>query len=242
MAPVWNAAIEAVAPDGEFRLARFTERAARAPKAITRFALELLRDSATAGAPLRLVTLSSSGTVVRVVEALHAERAIQLSCSESRPGLEGRRLATHLASLGIGVNCFTDAAIGQALSDADAVIVGADAVSPDWFMNKSGTRMLAAAASQQGVPVFVLASRDKFASSALALRLANRDGGASEIWSDAPPEVSVRNPYFERTPLELITAVVSDIGTLGSGMIPDACAAVHDAAALERIAALWPTS
>jgi methylthioribose-1-phosphate isomerase len=105
-------------------------------------------------------------------------------------------------------------------------------------MNKSGTRMLAAAASQQGIPVHVLASRDKFVSRALAARLANRDGGAGEIWGDAPEGVIVPNPYFERTPLDVITAVISDFGVLGAALVPEACAAVHDDAALDAMAIL----
>jgi translation initiation factor 2B subunit (eIF-2B alpha/beta/delta family) len=33
----------------------------------------------------------------------------------------------------------------------------------------------------------------------------------------------VRNPYFESTPFDLVAAVISDIGVLGTGMIPDVC-------------------
>src|SRR5436190_1738139 len=81
-----------------------------------------------------------------------------------RPALEGRRLASRLAAAGIAVTYFSDAAISQALGGADAVVFGADAVAPEWFLNKSGTRMLAAAAGQQGLPVHVIATRDKFVS------------------------------------------------------------------------------
>ena len=83
--------------------------------------------------------------------------------------------------------------------------------------------MLAAAASQQGVPFYVVATRDKFVSSEIASRLVVRSGDPNEIW-DAPPEgVEVWNPYFESTPLDLVTAVISDTGVLGTGMVPDVC-------------------
>jgi len=50
-----------------------------------------------------------------------------------------------------------------------------------------------------------------------------RSGDATEIWATPPPGVDVRNPYFESTPLDLVTAVISDVGILGTGMIPDVC-------------------
>ena len=116
-----------------------------------------------------------------------------------------------------------DAAIAQALGSADVVLVGADAIAPTWFLNKTGTRMLAAAASQQGVPVYVVASRDKFVGRELATRLVIRSGEPSEVWDSPPAGVDVRNPYFELIPLDLVTAVISDVGILGTGMIPDVC-------------------
>ena len=118
---------------------------------------------------------------------------------------------------------FSDSAIAHALDDADAVMVGADAIVPSWFLNKSGTRMLAAAAAQRGVPVYVIAARDKFVPQQVADGLVIRSGDATEIWATPPPGVDVRNPYFESTPLDLVTAVISDVGILGTGMIPDVC-------------------
>jgi len=164
---------------------------------------------------------------VHALTALHEAGALRVSCSESRPALEGRRLARKLAGLEIPVTCYSDAAIAEALTDADAVAVGADAIGPAWFLNKTGTRMLAASAWQRGVPVYVVASRDKFVSAAVADRLVVREGAASEVWEDPPGGVTVRNPYFEPIPLELVTTVISDIGLLGAAMLPDVCASMQ---------------
>jgi translation initiation factor 2B subunit (eIF-2B alpha/beta/delta family) len=237
MAPVWNAALAACAPDGSSRLAHFAQRAQRAPAAIARFALDCFADTPQ----LHLVTLSYSNSVVNVIAHLAKRKgaglhtSVRVSCSESRPALEGRRLAAQLAALEIPVTCYADAAIGHALDDADAAIVGADAIAPEWFLNKVGTRMLAAAAWQRGLPVYVVASRDKFVSAALAERLVVRGEAASEIWSEPPAGVTVRNPYFERTPLDLMTAVISDIGLLGGAVIPDVCASLQDEDTLQLL-------
>ena len=176
MAPVWNAALEALASaHSPQRFDRFAQRVARAPEALMRFAADCFSNEA-AGRPLRLVTLSFSRSVCIVVDSLARTRPVRMACSEGRPALEGRRLASRLAASGTPVTCFSDAAIGHALASADAVLVGADAVAPEWFLNKSGTRMLAAAANQQGVPVYVVATRDKFVSHAVAARMIVRTG------------------------------------------------------------------
>jgi ribose 1,5-bisphosphate isomerase len=237
MAPVWNAALAAVAAaDAPERFERFAQRIARGPAALTRFAVHLFAGDAPAS-PLRVVTLSFSRSVLLVLESLARTRALHVACSESRPAREGRRLASRLAAAGTPVIFFSDAAIAHALASADAVLVGADAIAPDWFFNKSGTRMLAAAAAQQGVPVYVMATRDKFVSGDVAGRLTVKEGAPGEIWDAPPPGVTVRNPYFEPTPLDLVASVVSDIGILGVGMVPDVCAESHDAGGLRALEA-----
>ena len=235
MAPVWNAALEALASaHAPHRFERFTHRVARAPEGLRRFAVDCLCTD-VGPAPLRMVTLSFSRSVVLVLEALVERHALRVACSEGRPALEGRRLASRLAASGIPVTCFSDAAIGHALASADAVLVGADTVAPEWFLNKSGTRMLAAAAAQQGLPVYVVASRDKFVSHAVAVRMVVREGAPAELWETPPTGVIVRNPYFEPTPLDLVASVITDIGVLGAGMVPDVCDESQDALTLQAL-------
>lgn len=221
MAPLWNAAAAATADDPE-RLNQFAERVRRAPATLARYAAAHFAED-DPKRPLHVVTISFSSSVVVVIEAIRRVRPLYVSCSESHPALEGRRLAARLAATALPVTYFGDAAIGHALTGADAVIVGADAIAPSWFLNKSGTRMLAAAAAEQGVPVYVAATRDKFVRQELSARLVIRNGTPGEVWADPPSGVDVRNPYFESTPLHLVTAVVSDIGVLGTGMVPDVC-------------------
>lgn len=219
MAPLWNAAHAAE----QGSLERFARRVARSPEAIARFASDLLETGLSPSASVRVVTLSYSSTVARTLEAIARRRPLQVACTEARPALEGRHLASRLASAGVQVTLYTDAAIAHALEGAAAVVVGADAVTPTWFLNKTGTRMLAAAAGGQGVPVYVLAGREKFVAAAGASALAIREDGSSEVWSDPPAGVAVRNPYFERVPLELVAAVVTDAGVIGSAEVAVAC-------------------
>jgi ribose 1,5-bisphosphate isomerase len=229
MAPLWNLVGQALASTGNAAPFRhYLAQIARAPRALARQAANLLLIETGSG-PLRIVTISFSGTVLLTVQEIASRRPVEVACAEGHPALEGRRMAHGLTTAGIPVTYYADPALGQALDGADAVITGADAVSPDWFINKSGTGMLAAAAAQQGVPFYVCATRDKLVSRALAARLTIRDEPPSEVWPSAPPGVTVRNRYFERIPLDLMTAMISDIGVLGAALVPDACHSPYEA-------------
>jgi len=213
MAPVWNATQAAL--NGQ--LDRFAEQIRRAPDALARIAVETLEIGMPPGAALRCVTLSYSSTVAQVLERLVRRRPVSVACSEGRPALEGRRLAARLAAAGLTVAFYTDAAIATALERADVVLVGADAVAAHWFINKSGTLMLAAAAMRQGVPVFALAGREKFVDDETAAQMPLRSGPPAEVWDAGRPGLVVENPYFERVPLELTTGVLTDAGLIPVG-------------------------
>src|SRR5262245_39029259 len=116
MAPVWNAALAALASaHSPERFERFAQRVARAPEALARFGADCFSNDPP-DAPLVLVTFSFSRSVLVVLDALARTRAISVACSEGRPALEGRRLAARLAASGTTVTCFSDAAIGHALT------------------------------------------------------------------------------------------------------------------------------
>jgi translation initiation factor 2B subunit (eIF-2B alpha/beta/delta family) len=103
----------------------------------------------------------------------------------SEPGGEGRRLAQE-----IGAACIEDTAVGEHLHDVDLVLVGADAVlANDDFVNKIGTRAIAAAAGQRGVPFYVVFESFK--------RLAEN-------------KILLDEPVFELTPAAAVTEHITD--------------------------------
>ncbi|MBI2833810.1 MAG: hypothetical protein HYX76_05220 [Acidobacteria bacterium] len=221
MASIWNAV--AAALDSPAELERFAERATRRNAAIARFARDaLLAERANGAAALHLVAYSSSGVVLATIETLSREREIVVSCSEARPVLEGRAFAERLAGAGVRIEFYTDAALGTALKRATAVVIGADAIAPDWFVNKAGTCAIAAAACDAGVPVYVLAGRDKWVHDTVARLMEFREGEGTEIWEAPPPRVRVRNPYFESIPSRVVSGFVSDVGLLSPDMMREA--------------------
>ena len=241
MASVWNAvAIALGSPGAKETFSVFEQRVLRAPPILARFTAETLltgfgeRDQGS----LRVVTCSSSGSVLRCLKDIALQRQVRVACAEGRPLLEGRKMAKALTEAGLVVDLFTDAAVGLALEGSAAVIVGADAVASHWMINKCGTRQLAAAANSLGIPVHVVASRDKFVAPELEGLLVLRDGPIEEVWDSAPTAVSVWNPYFEKISIDLVTSIISDIGVISPGMMPDVCEAVSHEVDTSRLTAL----
>jgi ribose 1,5-bisphosphate isomerase len=229
MAPIWIAAGIALADaeDGGDRLDSWAHRLERSEAALARTAAALVGETDTraraADRALSLVTFSSSGAVLAALRQLAAEGPLNVAVAEGRPALEGRAFAAALAASGTRVRFFSDAAVGSALDEAEAVLVGADAVAPGWFINKVGTGAVAALAAARGVPVYVLAGREKFLPPALADAVTLRAGDPAEIWETPPAGVEVRNPYFERIPLDFVASLVTDAGPMGAALAWEVC-------------------
>ena len=100
-----------------------------------------------------ILTHSASSTVRATV----ADLPIRLLVTASEPGGEGRHFAAEL-----GARCIEDRDGPAAAADAAAVVVGADAVGAEAFVNKVGTRALADAAQRSGTPFFVVAESYKW--------------------------------------------------------------------------------
>ena len=100
----------------------------------------------------RILTHSISSTVLEVLRRLPPART-EVIVTESRPGREGWELGATLAAQGLSVSYITDAQGGLFTNQADAVLVGADALLADGtLVNKAGTYLLALAAKDQNVP------------------------------------------------------------------------------------------
>ncbi len=132
-------------------------------------------------------------------------------------------MAAELAAAGLAVEVNTDAGVGAALGSCDALLLWADAVNGDWVINKTGSAHLAALAAELRVPVYVVATGNKFVPPGIAVLLQLRQGPAAEVWDQPPHGVAVQDPYFERVPLTLVRAVLSDRGVLDLGLVGKRC-------------------
>ncbi len=202
-------------------------------RAMNRAAHELLaswRDAAGAilgharpllGSPL--YTHSRSGTVEEILLRLANERsdytpAPQIIVAESRPGGEGVAAARALAAGGWHVTLVPDTACGVFVSQAHAVVLGADSVRADGgIVNKVGSYPLALAAREAHVPVYVLCEALKIASPGFPLTLEEMD--PHELLPEPVGNIAPRNVYFDHTPADLITGVITERGLLARAEI-----------------------
>ena len=170
-----------------------------------------------------ILTCSLSGTVLDILVACRKqiERVIVL---EGRPRYEGRTLAQELSKQGIAVTLITDAEAAIFLPLCNAVIVGADSVLANGdVINKSGTALLAWAAWGQHIPMYVLCEtlkisphrwsddgRTHWAENVKLLE----EKEPEEVLESPIANVTVRNFYFDHTPHELISKIITERGVL----------------------------
>lgn len=187
----------------------FIETAERAAHSAAMEAAALICEGGT------VLTHSRSSTVLAaLVEAKARRRAFSVVATESRPMLEGRTLAAALAAQCVSVALIADAAASLAMDHVDMVLIGADKVTPMSLVNKIGTRMIALAARERGLPVFSICDSSKFIRENYFSRAARDSNDPAELWPDAPRGVDVVNRYFEPTPLDCFTGIITEDGVL----------------------------
>lgn len=153
---------------------------------------------------------SYSSTVTELLSRIKPRRAI---ISEARPLGEGIKQARELRAAGIAVTFITEAQMALFVQEADAVVVGADTILPDGdLINKIGTRLLALAARDAGVPFYSATETLKVAAPSAPLPFAPEEGRKREITSIRWLEV--RNVYFEATPGRLVTGYITEEGLI----------------------------
>jgi methylthioribose-1-phosphate isomerase len=163
------------------------------------------------------------GTALGVIRSAKSKIVSVIAC-ETRPYLQGARLtAWEMVQEGIPCTLITDSTAGHLLSrgEVDVVVVGADRIAANGDVaNKIGTYALAVLARRHGIPFYVAAPLSTFdADIPDGSHIPIEERPAAEVtgyrdlrW--APPGVQVRNPAFDVTPAELVTAIICEKGVV----------------------------
>jgi methylthioribose-1-phosphate isomerase len=170
-----------------------------------------------------VLACGSRGSALGAVEVLAGRmEGVHVLVCETRPLLQGARLtAWELSRLGLAHEVVVDAAAAGLVraGEVDAVVVGFDRMAANGdAANKVGTYAHALAAHAAGIPfVFVgpTSSIDASIPAGDGIEIEERPadevrraGGALLTLPDTP----VRNPAFDVTPADLVTAVVTERG------------------------------
>ncbi|MDX6659796.1 MAG: methylthioribose-phosphate isomerase [Solirubrobacteraceae bacterium] len=164
------------------------------------------------------------GTALAVIAELADRGTVDVLVNETRPLLQGGRLTVwELRRAGIDHVLLADGAAAGLIArgEVDAVVVGCDRVAANGDVaNKVGTYALALAARAAGIP-FVVAgptsSIDPELDTGAGIPIEERDAdeirraGGELVTIDGTP---CRNPAFDVTPAELITALVTERGVV----------------------------
>ncbi|MHB8388457.1 MAG: S-methyl-5-thioribose-1-phosphate isomerase [Acidobacteriaceae bacterium] len=196
-------------------------------KVMGAFGAELLTDGARVLTHCNAGALATAGhgTALGVIRsAVEAGKCISVIADETRPFLQGARLtAWEMVQENIPVTLITDNMAGFMMSrgEVDAVVVGTDRVAANGDVaNKIGTYMVAVLARRHNIPFYV-------ACPISTIDLSITDGAAIPIEERAADEVMgfrdcrwaakgvrVRNPAFDVTPAELVTALITEKGVV----------------------------
>ena len=165
------------------------------------------------------------GTALGIIRsAVEMGKKISVIADETRPFLQGARLtAWEMVQENIPVTLITDNMAGHLMSlgEIDAVVVGTDRVAANGDVaNKIGTYMVAVLAQRHNTPFYVACPLS-------TIDLSMPDGAAIPIEERASDEVTgfrdcqwaakgvqVRNPAFDVTPAELVTALITEKGVV----------------------------
>ena len=166
---------------------------------------------------------SSWGTALGVVRsAIDNGKKINVYACETRPLLQGARLtAWELVRDGIKVTVITDSAAAHLMrkNTFDAVLVGADRITSDVVFNKIGTYMHAVCARYHKIPFYIAAPLSTFDAEKKEQDVIIEERAREEVTKMGsrcvvPDAAGVKNYAFDATPMELITAIITEQGVL----------------------------
>jgi translation initiation factor eIF-2B subunit delta len=178
---------------------------------------ENLEQISSSGAKLiaaanNIMTISHSTIVQHVFEkALGQKKRFKVFNLKSHPPDEGVSFAEALGRSGIKTTLIADAEMAVFMPDMHLVMIGADRIYENGFVNKAGTLPLCLTARYFNIPVYlvvetwkILSEKDK------AVKFIERDG--KEIYDNSDNLLEVKNLYFESIPLEMVNKIVCERG------------------------------
>ena len=175
------------------------------------------------------LAVSHLGTATAPMYVAHeAGVRFHVYVDETRPVLQGSRLTSwELSQAGIDHTLICDSVAAHLMAEGavDLVIVGADRVTANGdTVNKIGTRSLAIVARYHEVPFYVACPSSTLdPTTAVGSDVVIEERSGTEVTDDIPAVtgVKVRNPAFDVTPAELVTAYVTERGVtrgIGDGL------------------------
>ncbi|RLE18868.1 MAG: hypothetical protein DRJ08_00835 [Acidobacteria bacterium] len=137
---------------------------------------------------------SNSSMVKKALAVLN--RPLKVDVALCAPEEEGKAMAQSLSTIpAISPRLYADGPYFSRVPSVSAIILGCDAISPGWFVNRSGTRSVVRLAASVGIPVFVVPGPLKRLSDVELLNMPLKQGEAPCNLN--PEAVEWENPLLE---------------------------------------------
>lgn len=160
----------------------------------------------------KVMTISNSTLVRKIFLTIAAQhRRFEVYNLISHPPDEGIAFAEYLAKNNIRSTIIADSQVGVFLPKMNLVLIGADRLYKDGFINKAGTLPLCLAAKHHNVPVYLAVETGKILlESERAIKITNQN--PDEVYKSNIRKLNAENIYYEKTPLELVHKIICENG------------------------------
>ncbi len=158
--------------------------------------------------------------------AAESGKEFSVFVTESRPGSEGLRFAEEVYRMGLPVTLIVDSATRYFMKKIDKVLLASEAVAANGaVINKIGTSLIALAANEARVRVFIVSTTLKFSPETILgeyVEIAEADPNLllpeekRKVWGD---RVKARAPLFDVTPPEYIDAIITERGLIAPQVV-----------------------
>ncbi len=193
-------------------------------KLIGKHGAELIKDGDTvlthcnAGS---LATVQYGTALAPIRTAVEQGKKIQVIADETRPRLQGATLTAfelHYDKIPVKIISDNSSGLIMMLGKIQKIIVGADRITRDAVFNKIGTYMVALAAKRHNIPFYVaapvstLSLKEKGDDIIIEQRDEKEVLVVHERLKIAPEGVGAINYAFDRTPMDLVTGIITQDG------------------------------
>ncbi len=170
-----------------------------------------------------LATIAYGTALAPIRIAYEKGKCVYVIVTETRPAQQGARLtAWELLKEKIPVTVIADTAVGHIMSKGmiDKIIVGADRITREGYVfNKIGTYQIAILAKEHNLPFYVAAPTSTFDTNIDHDKVVIEERDANEIVFAGRKRivakgVKVYNPVFDKTPPNLIRAIITEKGII----------------------------
>lgn len=188
---------------------KFLEKLGTDEEKIASYGANLIRSG------MKVFTHCHSSSVMGILKnAFLSGKSFTLLNTETRPRYQGRKTAIELCEIGVPVIHYVDSAGYQALRESDLFLFGADVVlANNFIINKIGTAPLAILATKLEVPTYCVTHTLKAdIKSVLGEDEDIENRSPEEVWKDAPEEITIKNPAFDKVNTRYIDGFITEMG------------------------------